>query len=185
MSMPTADELFVTVEGEAKRFTSASVLTVEDVRQSLYLFCLEHAQGVDGYNPLLGDPRTFIMGRMWGLLERWRGREVSLHEVLDDEMAVPVPLALRCQSVASELIERERRRVMEAVLADQDDFHRPDRRDLSAVLAVICGSGVAAREMERQCGGGSRARGRWREARRQHEARFGLTSGLTSTGDQP
>jgi|GEM_PF-1925179 len=169
--------LYHSVEAEAPRFAAVSTLTAEDVRQTLYTFCLERASGADKYNPLLGDPRTYIMGRMWGLVERWRGREVSWGGETDDDGAAPdavVPLALRSPDIEQQLIEAEQRRVTEAVLEEMDRTGCQDREHLVSVVATICGSGLAERAAERLWGGNSgRMRQRLREARRQWIAHQG------------
>lgn len=174
--MQTADELFATVEGEAAYFAAAGSMTVDDVRQTLYLFCLEHARGVDNYNALLGEVRTYIMGRMWGLLQRWKGRELPLDSEIEREDHRVIPLSLCSPAVDLVLIEAEQRRVMEAVLKDRDQQGRLDRARLPTAVTAICGQGLAARAMEQHCGGGSRQRTRWRQTLKEHEARLGLTS---------
>ena len=180
-----AADLYQTVEAEASRFSAVSTLTAEDVRQTLYTFCLERAAGADKYNPLLGDPRTYVLGRMWGLIERWRGREGSLDDESDDDSGMShavVPPALRSPGVEQQLIEAEQRRVVEAVLEDMDRTGRQDREHLVTVVAAICGSGLAERAAERLWGGNSgRMRQRLREARRQWIAR----QGDNSRHDQP
>ncbi|CUA96970.1 hypothetical protein Ga0061069_10543 [Thiomonas bhubaneswarensis] len=80
--MSDAQSLYDSMVGEAHKFASVSTLSVEDVRQTLYLMCLERAAGIDGYNPLVGSERAYIMGRMWGLVERWR----AMRSLEDEEM---------------------------------------------------------------------------------------------------
>ena len=180
-----ADALYHTVAGEAARFAAVCTLSVEDMRQTLYLFCLEHAQGVDNYNALLGEVRPYIMGRMWGLIERWRGREFPLDSDIEDgreEAVVPEPL--RTPSVEQELIEAEQRRVMEAVLEDMGRQSRLDRAHLPTVAAAICGQGLTERAAARLCGSNSdsgRLRQRLREMRKHRVA----GQGDNSTYEQP
>ena len=174
-----AELLYRSVEAEACRFAAVSTLTLEDARQSLYTMCLERAAGVDKYDPLLGDPRTYVLGRMWGMVERWRGREVSLQdeEEADEGGRRPVPSALHSLSVEDELIEVEQRRVMEAVRLEGDRQESDAMRHLPSVVALICVGAVSEREATRLCGSDSgRMRQRWRALRKQ---------GLAAQTDNP
>ncbi|WP_079415631.1 hypothetical protein [Thiomonas intermedia] len=165
-----ASALYRSVEAEASRFAAVSTLTLEDVRQSLYTMCLERSTGVDKYDARLGDPRTYVLGRMWGMVERWRGREVSLQDEDEPDEGVrrPVPAALHSLSVEDELIEAEQRRVMEAVRLEGDLQECNAMRHLPSVVALIRAGAVSEREATRLCGSDSgRMRQRWRALRKQ------------------
>ena len=164
-----AEALYRSVEAEASRFAAVSTLTLEDARQSLYTMCLERAVGVDKYDALLGDPRTYVLGRMWGMVERWRGREVSLQdeEESDEAGRRPIPIALHSLSVEEELIEVEQRRVIELIRLEGDLQERDAMRHLPSVVALICVGAVSERDAARLCGSDSgRMRQRWRALRK-------------------
>lgn len=154
-----ANKLFAALRGEAKRFSGVSTLSTEDVLQHIYLMCLEHAAGVDGYNPLLGTPRAFIMGRMWGLMERWRGRELSIDQCETYEAVTP---ELQSPAIDIQLIEAAQRCVKERISDDLERFRCAGSASLSTIH-VLAAIGRSQHEIARRWGKGS---GRMRETLR-------------------
>jgi DNA-directed RNA polymerase specialized sigma24 family protein len=79
-----ANDLYRTLECQVKNLTTSSVFDINDIRQELYLLCIEVAEGRSSYTPLLGNPHAFIMGRLWWIVRRWAYYSSNLVD-LDDE----------------------------------------------------------------------------------------------------
>ncbi|WP_031597211.1 hypothetical protein [Ferrovum myxofaciens] len=130
--MLTADELFQELRGEAHKFSRCCILPVEDIRQELYLMCIEVTTGKSLYNPILGTVREYIMGRLWGLVRRWRESDPLPDEVEGDAMA---PNYLRVQSVEQQLIDRLDREEREYALNGHGKS-KPDKPQTS--IHIVC-----------------------------------------------
>lgn len=161
MSADRADEVFASLQAEAARFAKESTLSVEDVRQELYLMCLEHAAGTDGFDPGRGDARHYVAGRLWGLTERWRRME----SIPDDDTLWNGP---RLASVEETLIERQERAAAEERLEQADRQRQHDLRNLPTLAALVAVGAVSERGAARLVGSkSSRLRQRLRDLRRQ------------------
>ncbi len=163
MPADRAGELFAMLRGEAARFASASTLSVEDVRQELYLMCLEHAMGRDGFDPERGDARRYIFGRLWGLVERWQRME-TIPE--GDDWDAP-----RSMSVEDALIQGQERAAAEERLEQADRQRQRDLRHLPTLAALVAVGAVSERGAARLVGSkSSRLRQRLRDLRRNESA---------------
>ena len=163
MSADRAGELFALLRGEAAKFASASTLSVEDVRQELYLMCLEHAMGQDGFDPERGDARRYIFGRLWGLVERWQRME-TIPE--GDDWDAP-----RSMSVEDALIQGQERAAAEERLEQADRQRQRDLRHLPTLAALVAVGAVSERGAARLVGSkSSRLRQRLRDLRRNESA---------------
>ncbi|BAP88333.1 putative uncharacterized protein [Burkholderiales bacterium GJ-E10] len=163
MSADRAEEVFASLQAEAVRFAKDSTLSVEDVRQELYLMCLEHAAGADGFDPGQGDARRFIAGRLWGLTERWRRME----SIPDDDGLWNGPLRA---SVEEALIERQERAAAEERLEQADRQRQRDLRNLPTLAALVAVGAVSERGAARLVGSkSSRLRQRLRQLRKQED----------------
>ena len=130
--MLTADELFQDLCGEAHKFSRCCVLSVEDIRQELYLMCIEVSSGESSYNPILGTVRSYIMGRLWGLVHRWREAQPLPDEADGDALT---PKHLQVQSVEQQLIDRQNREESEYAL----NSHGRGRSDMPQTsLHIVC-----------------------------------------------
>ena len=177
----TAQALFTSLLNEnAQMFAGVSTLSMDDVRQSLYLFCLEHAAGLDAFNPLLGTPKNYIMGRMWGLIERWRPMS-SLDEIVDDDNDKPIrqrlPDALQAPGVDAALIAAAQRLAEEQIRGDLERASRKSLYGLPTAVALVTHCDRSVSEVARLCG---KNRHRLRKAVRQQ--RSGLVQGLDIAG---
>lgn len=130
--MLTADELFQDLCGETHKFSRCCVLSVEDIRQELYLMCIEVSSGESSYNPILGTVRAYIMGRLWGLVHRWREAQ-SLPDEADGDALTPKHLQV--QSVEQQLIDRQNREEREYAL-NSHGGGRSDKPQTS--LHIVC-----------------------------------------------
>jgi len=141
--MSDAQSLYDSMVGEAHKFASVSTLSVEDVRQTLYLMCLERAAGIDGYNPLVGSERAYIMGRMWGLVERWR----AMRSLEDEEMETA-----QAPSVEESLITVQQRQVEELIRNDLHGTAREALPTLPTMVALVAHRERTVREVTRRWG---------------------------------
>jgi hypothetical protein len=66
-----AKKLYDELSGNAWKLAARSTLDADDIRQELYLMCMEVAEGRSTYSPLVGGVHEYIMGRLWGLVRRW------------------------------------------------------------------------------------------------------------------
>jgi hypothetical protein len=107
-------------------------LSVEDIRQELYLMCIEVSSGESSYNPILGTVRAYIMGRLWGLVRRWREAQ-SLPDDVDGDALTPKHLQV--QSVEQQLIDRQNREEREYAL-NSHGVGRSDKPQTS--LHIVC-----------------------------------------------
>ncbi len=130
--MLIADELFQELQGEAHKFSRCCTLSVEDIRQELYLMCIEVSGGESSYNPILGTVREYIMGRLWGLIRRWR-ESSSLPDEVDGDAITPI--CLQVQSVEDQLIGRQDREDRETVLNVRNKT-KPNKPQTS--LNIVC-----------------------------------------------
>ncbi|MBW8072899.1 MAG: hypothetical protein GJU77_04335 [Ferrovum sp.] len=94
--------------------------------------CIEVSSGESSYNPILGTVREYIMGRLWGLVRRWRESESLPDEVDGDAMA---PNYLQVQSVEQQLIDRQDREDREYALNGYGKG-KPDKPQTS--LHIVC-----------------------------------------------
>jgi hypothetical protein len=164
--MHEAQALYDLLRGEASKFAAVSTLSLDDVRQTLYLMCLEHVAGQDSYNPLLGTPENYIMGRLWGLVERWRPyRPLEENDhCLPDNLKVP--------GVDELLIDAAQRLVEERV---RDDLASADRKAAFGVptsVALVTHGDRTVSEVARLWG-----KSRWRVRKAVHQHRITLETG--------
>jgi hypothetical protein len=82
----TADELYNALSGNAWKLAARSTLDADDIRQELYLMCMEVAEGRSTYSPLVGGVHEYIMGCMWKFILRWPHQQ-SLDEWIEDDIA--------------------------------------------------------------------------------------------------
>ena len=130
--MLIADELFQELQGEAHKFSRCCTLSVEDIRQELYLMCIEVSGGKSSYNPILGTVREYIMGRLWGLIRRWR-ESSSLPDEVDGDAITPI--CLQVQSVEDQLIGRQDREDRETALNVRNKT-RPNKLQTSLIIPL-------------------------------------------------
>ncbi len=132
--MLSADELFQDLRGEAHKFSKCCTLSVEDIQQELYIMCIEVTSGESPYNAILGTVREYIMGRLWGLVRRWRESDPLPDEV--DGEASMTPELLRVPSVEQQLINCQERQDMESIL-DKKSKAKIEKR-LQTSLYIVC-----------------------------------------------
>ena len=172
----SAQALFTSLlDEQVHLFTGVSTLSMDDVRQSLYLFCLEHAAGMDAFNPLLGTPKNYIMGRMWGLVERWRPMS-SLDDILTDDHDQPIrqrlPDALQAPGVEAALIARAQRQAEEQIRDDLERANRKTMHGLPTTVALVTHCDRPLSEVARLCG-----KNRWRLRQSVRQQSSGLAQG--------
>ena len=176
-----AQALFTSLlDEQVHLFTGVSTLSMDDVRQSLYLFCLEHAAGLDAFNPLLGTPKNYIMGRMWGLVERWRPMS-SLDDILTDDHDPPIrqrlPDAMQAPGVETALIARAQRQAEERIRDDLELASRKSLHGLPTTVALVTHCDRPLSEVARRCG-----KNRWRLRKVVRQNRSGLEQDSRAAG---
>ncbi len=134
-----ADELYNKLAGNAGKLASETMLDIDDIRHEMYLMCMEVAEGRSAYDPRIGGVHEYIMGRLWGLVRRWK-RSCSLEEMTgndhDEQIAgETIPAALHAESVEETLIQKQER-----LKLDADDTE--DRRKLRAKIQNLTTLGV-------------------------------------------
>ena len=172
----SAQALFTSLlDEQVHLFAGVSTLSMDDVRQSLYLFCLEHAAGLDAFNPLLGTPKNYIMGRMWGLIERWRPMS-SLDDMLSDDHDLPIrqrlPDAMQAPGVEAALIARAQRQTEDQIRDDLELSSRKSLHGLPTAVALVTHCDRPLSEVARRCG-----KNRWRLRQAVRQQRSGLAQG--------
>lgn len=84
-----AQALYDELAGDAWKLAAGSTLDSDDIRQELYLMCLEVTEGRSAYTPMIGGVHEYIMGRLWGLVRRWPQSQsvegLILEELVDSE----------------------------------------------------------------------------------------------------
>lgn len=167
--MSDAQALYDQLCGEAYKFAAVSTLSLDDVRQTLYVMCLEHTTGQDAFSPLLGTPKSYIMGRLWGLVERWRPMP-SLEDRADDEDDRNeghhrLPEAAQVPGVDEVLIAAAQRLAEERIRDDLALSDRTSLQGLPTAIALVTHCNRPVSEIARLLG---KNRWRLRKAARQH-----------------
>ena len=80
-----AENLYNALVGNAGKLAAQSTLDVNDIRQELYLMCMEVAEGRSAYSSMVGGVHKYIMGRLWGLIRRWVPMQ-SLDELMGQDI---------------------------------------------------------------------------------------------------
>lgn len=148
--MADAQVLYDSLKGEAEKFANVSTLGLDDVRQNLFVLCLEHATGQDAYNPLLGPPRAYIMGRMWGLVERWRPMQRLDDESDDDNSVSEIPDALKSPAVDVELMAAAQRKIVERIRDDLETSRRVALAEMPTIAALHAYCGRSERDIAKR-----------------------------------
>ena len=158
-----AKTLYVELAGNAHKLAAKSTLDVDDIRQELYLICMEVAEGRSTYTPLIGGVHEYVMGRLWGLVRRWPcsySIEVlkgNISEKLGSDensevLAEFIPVTLHAPSVEDVLKQRDALFGQDAVDIEDAHLMRERLRDHST-LSILIQSGVwTVRDAAAFCG---------------------------------
>ena len=147
-----AQTLYDELAGEAWKLAGKSSLDVEDIRQELFLLCLEVAEGRSTYTPVIGGVHGYIMGRLWGLVRRWPcscSIEVLTGNISEklgsdengDVLAEFIPVTLHAPSVEDVLEQRDALFGQDAVDIEEIHLMRERLRNHST-LSILIQSGV-------------------------------------------
>ncbi len=158
-----ADDLYNALVGNAWKLAAQSTLGVDDIRQELYLLCMEVAEGRSKYTPLIGGVHEYIMGRLWGLVRRWPQSQ-SLDDLIENDVVgedwatryKPATwdrlLALHAPSVEETLVQRDERLEQDARDIEETLLKRERTRDQSALAILIQSGHWSLREAAKFCG---------------------------------
>ncbi|MGO9443924.1 MAG: hypothetical protein ACLPXB_04010 [Thiobacillaceae bacterium] len=59
-------------QSELKSVAQCCSLSIDDVRQEARLLCWSIASGQCDFDPVRGTPRRYVMGRLWGMTQRYQ-----------------------------------------------------------------------------------------------------------------
>ena len=146
-----ADTLYNALAGNAWKLAAQSTLDVDDIRQELYLLCMEVADGRSKYTPVIGGVHKYIMGRLWGLIRRWPQSQ-SLDDLIDVDIVgedwatpyLPVThsrlLALHAPSVEETLMQRGELLEQDAIdIEESRRIRESEEGQTTLVLLIECG----------------------------------------------
>ncbi len=158
-----ADDLYSALAGNAWKLAAQSTLDADDIRQEMFLICMEVAEGRSAYSPLVGNVHEYIMGRLWGLIRKWP-RTYSIEDLIGNVsekigsneecnlLTEFIPVALHAPSVDDVLEKR-------AALFEQDAIDIEETRQLrermteqSTLLILIQTGYWSTREAAKFCG---------------------------------
>lgn len=147
----TADDLYNALKGEAWKLAARSTLDIDDIRQELYLLCMEVSEGRSSYTPLLGGVHEYIMGWLWKYILRWP-RTQSLDELASDDGDKILPDELYALAIDDELMRQEGMHEQHA--RDVEEMHEMRKRMKNqTTLAILVQTGHwSLREAAQFCG---------------------------------
>lgn len=128
-----ADDLYNALAGNAWKLAAQSTLDVDDIKQELYLLCMEVADGRSKYSPQIGGVLEYIMGRLWGLIRRWSYTQ-SLNELIDNDNSMDEDWETGHMPAAWDKLLALQAPSVEDVLMQRDELYEQDARDIE----VIC-----------------------------------------------
>ena len=104
-----AESLFTALEPSCEKWASRARVPIEDIRQDLYVLCLEVVLGESEYRTFAAAS-VYVSGRMWGAAERYREFRARPDKVLPDRPAADTAQAEQCRAIDECLETAERRR---------------------------------------------------------------------------
>ncbi len=157
------DTLYNALAGNAWKLAAQSTLDVDDIRQELYLLCMEVADGRSKYTPVIGGVHEFIMGRLWGLVRRWPQsqllEDLIEKDIVGEDWATKYRpetwdrlLALHAPSVEETLMQRDDLLEQDAIDIDESRRMRESEKG-QTTLALLIKSGLwSIRDAAKFCG---------------------------------
>ena len=151
-----AQALYDELSRMAWKFVANSVLDVDDIRQELYLLCQEVAEGRSAYMPELGGVEQYIMGRLWGLVQRWPN-SLSLDDMLDESEPAGrensfVPEVLHAPSVEEVLERRDALYAQDVADIEEAGRLRERMKGQSSLFILVQTGHWSMRDAARFCG---------------------------------
>ncbi len=143
------DDLYNALIGNTWKFAAQSSLDVDDIKQELYLICMEVSEGRSAYSPLVGGVDEYILGRLWGLIRRWPHSQM-LEDLIDVNCEEEiVPDALRVLSTENVVMLKHELHEQNAIDVEER-YKRQDRlRDQSTLSILIQNGHWSIREAAR------------------------------------
>jgi hypothetical protein len=91
-----AQSLFETLEPSCKQWAARSHAPLEDIRQDLYVFCLELTRGETNYSNAAGSATSYVAGRMWGRTKRYLEYRVEVESAIPERAPAECLQAAQC-----------------------------------------------------------------------------------------
>ncbi len=104
-----ANSLFTALEASCEKWASRARVPIEDIRQDLYVLCLEVVLEKSEYRTFAAAS-VYVSGRMWGAAERYREFRARPDKVLPERPAADTAQAEQCRAIDECLEVAERRR---------------------------------------------------------------------------
>lgn len=103
------ENLFTALAPSCEKWASRARVSIEDIRQDLYVLCLEVVLGESEYRTFAAAS-VYVSGRMWGAAERYREFRARPDKALPERPASDTAQAEQCLAVDELLEVTERRR---------------------------------------------------------------------------
>jgi hypothetical protein len=162
-----AQSLFNALEPSCEKWASRARVSIEDIRQDLYVLCLEVVLGETEYrtrapsaplSPSDGPPpessfaaaSVYVSGRMWGAAERYREFRARPDKVLPERPAADTTHAEQCLAIDErlEVIERRREKDREDAAALRKNYRaHAELSSLEIMRRATWSQSRAAREI--------------------------------------
>ena len=154
-----ADDLYNALAGSAWKLAAQSTLDADDIRQELYLKCMEVAEGRSTYSPLVGGVHEYIMGWLWKYILRWQKMPYleELFENVNEENEETEEIVRYFPELQSPSIEDELMRREEMYAEHQRDIKeirrmREQMKDETTLAILIKTGHWTIREAAKHCG---------------------------------
>ena len=150
-----AQTLYAELAGNAYKLAAKSTLDVEDIRQELFLLCLEVAEGHSTYTPVIGGVHEYIMGRLWGFVRRWPcsySIEVFSCDENSEVLTGFIPVTLHAPSVEEVLEQRDALFGQDTVDIEETHLMRDGLGDHSTLFILIKTGVWSVRDAAAFCG---------------------------------
>lgn len=149
MNLPDVNGLYAELVRDTWKLRAESSLELDDIKQELYLLCMEVAEGRSKYTPELGSVHDFIMGRLWGLMKRWP-QSISLDEGSDETNHVPA--TLHAPSIEDVLEDRDALYAQDLVDIEENRRLRDRMKNYSTLAILVQTKHWSLREAAKFCG---------------------------------
>lgn len=103
------ESLFTALSPSCEKWASRARVPIEDIRQDLYVLCLEVVLEESEYRTFAAAS-VYVSGRMWGAAERYREFRARPDKTLPERPAIDTAQAEQCLAIDERLEVAERRR---------------------------------------------------------------------------
>ena len=158
-----AETLYRELEGNAWKLAAKCMLDVDDIKQELYLLCMDVASGRSTYSGLVGDVHGYIMGWLWKYILRWAHSNSLDHlmksDVMDEDWCTQhLPAnhdslsALHVPSVEDVILQRDEMQEQHVQDMARVLEMRSQARNQSILVALVQNGYWSTRDAAKFCG---------------------------------